>query len=127
MLRRRESDGAIRRRGDEPVKERFNLWLWQRTGEAIDDLSGTKGMHGGYSLDAELLCELLLAVDIDLGEDDLPAAPLDGCLQHGPERPAGPAPRCPEVHHDGHVMRPVDDLARETLRGDVDDGDGFHG
>jgi hypothetical protein len=68
-----------------------------------------------------------LASGVELGEDDLALARGRRALDDRPEHPARPAPLGPEVHDDGELAGPVEDLGLEGGVGDVDDGHAVDG
>lgn len=84
-------------------------------------LPGHDREHGRDALDAELLHQHLVGVDIDLGEEEAPAV-LDGePFEDRAELLAGLAPLGPEVDDDRDLGGPLQDLALEARLVDVDD------
>ena len=120
FLRRGERERAVRRGRDEPVEERLDLRLRDRAGEAVDHLTVAERVHGRDALDAELLRERLVAVDVDLREHDLAAPALHRGLEHRAERPARTAPCRPEVDDDGDRPGAFDHRGGEVGHLDVD-------
>ena len=64
-------------------------------------------------------------VDVDLRQHDLAVGGVDHLLDDRPERAARPAPLCPQVDDDGHLLRPLHHLGVERGVGDIDIGHGF--
>jgi hypothetical protein len=64
--------------------------------------------HHRDALDVERLRQPRVPVDIHLRQDKGPALLIGEALQQRPERPARPAPRRPEIDHDGLPLRALD-------------------
>lgn len=91
---------------------------------ALEERQGLSGHHredGGDALDAELLHQHLVGVDIDLGEEET-AVVFDGePLEDGAQLLAGLAPLGPEVDDDRDLGGTLQDVAVEAGLVDVDD------
>lgn len=91
---------------------------------ALEQREGLSGHHredGGDALDAELLHQHLVGVDIDLGEEET-AVVFDGePLEDGAQLLAGLAPLGPEVDDDRDLGGTLQDVAFKTGLVDVDD------
>jgi hypothetical protein len=107
-------DQPVGLRGHERVEERLDLLGRDRAGELVDDLAVLERLDRGDALDAERGGELLIGIDVDLGQLNLPVARLRRLLERRRELPAGTAPGGPEVHDDGHFLRALDDVPRES-------------
>ena len=82
--------------------------------EQRDELARHHRHDGRNALDAELLGDQLVGVDVDLGEDDPAGVLLGQALQDRAELLARAAPLGPEVDHHRHLGRALHDLARSA-------------
>ena len=110
---------GLARRRRETFDECLDLALGDGTDELVHDLPVGDGENGGDGLDGEGLGDARVLVHVDLGQLDVAPRRLDGPLQHGPQRRAGPAPGCPEIHDDRHGGAPGDHIGLKCLIGDV--------
>ena len=96
----------------------------QRLGaqEFVDHAAVAKQFDGRNAADLKLLREILVLVGVHLDDLDLAGVFVGHLFEHRPERATGPAPRRPEVDQHGLRGGGVDDLRRETGRGDGRDG-----
>src|SRR3569833_2830078 len=101
------------------LNESANLAFRERTHEPIDRLTVPKGVYGGYRLDAKLLRDLRVLVDVDLDETYRAVGLVHGLLERGAQLLAGPAPRRPEIDDHGHGAAGVEHVGREGLDGAV--------
>ena len=99
----------------ETVDELLQLAFGQRSHEAIDRLAVDEGKHRGNRLNAHLLGELLVLVDIDLDHADLAVGLLDDFFESWPQLLARAAPRRPEIDDDRLLSRRLDDVPHEIL------------
>lgn len=105
---------------DQLVQRLADLSLGGRALEEREGLPGDDGEDGRNALDAELLHQHLVRVDIDLGQQEA-AVVLDGqALQQRAQLLARLAPLGPEVDDDGDLGGALEDVALETGFIDVD-------
>ncbi len=105
---------------DQLVERLADLALGGRALEEREGLSGHHREDRGDALDAELLHQHLVGVDIDLGQQEA-AVVLDGeTLQERAELLARLAPLGPEVDDDGHLGGALEDVGLEARLVDVD-------
>jgi hypothetical protein len=98
------------------VDEGLHLAFRQGAHEPVDRLAVHEGIDRRDGLDAHLLGEGLVLVDIDLDQPDRAAGGLDHFLDRRAELLARPAPRRPEVDDDRRVHRRVDHVVAEPGR-----------
>ena len=103
----------------EALDELLDLAFGQRADEAVDRPSVLEGIDGGDRLDAHLLRDLGVLVDVELDHADGAVGVAHGLFQDRAELLAGAAPRRPEIDDDRRVERAVDDLGHEGGGGDV--------
>ena len=89
---------VMARAAHEARDKRLHLALGKRAHEAVHRLAILEGIDGGDGLDAQLLGDFGIVVDIDLDQLDGAAGFTDDFFQHGAELLAGPAPGRPEIH-----------------------------
>ncbi|CAM5253014.1 hypothetical protein SBADM41S_06417 [Streptomyces badius] len=113
---------------DQLIQRLADLGLGGGALEEREGLTGDDGENGRHTLDAELLHQHLVGVDVDLGQQEA-AVVLDGqALQQGAQLLARLAPLGPEVDDDGDLGGAMEDIALETGFIDVDhQGGGRHG
>ena len=97
-------DDEIDFRWKEPLQPLSDGRLRHSTGELIGRHAVPESNNGGDTLHVELSSQLLVAVDVDLGENEGPARPVRESLQGWPQCPARPAPLRPEVNDDGDIV-----------------------
>ena len=83
--------------------------------EAVDRLPLVEGEHGRNRLDAELLRDLRVLVDVDLDQRHLAAGVSDRLLQNRRELLAGAAPGRPEVDDHRRLLRRLDHVGGKAL------------
>jgi hypothetical protein len=76
-------------------------------------------VNGRDRLDAHLLRDLGVLVDVELDHPDRAVRRANGLFEDRPELLARAAPRRPEIDDDRRVERAVDDLGHEIGGGDV--------
>ena len=93
------------RRLDQAVDELLDLALGHRAHEAVDRPAAEEGIDRRDRLNAQLLGQHLVLVDVDLDELDRAIGGLDHFLDGRLELLAGPAPRRPEIDDHRHRAR----------------------
>ena len=113
--------GEIELRRQQAVDERSDLCFRERPGEPVDLFPILESDDRWDALHPELLGELRVGIDVELGEQPA-TAPFGGCaLEHGTEHLAGSAPLRPEIDDDRDLMRRLDHRGCEIRGADVDD------
>src|SRR5439155_13414705 len=92
----------------------------QGADEAVDDLSVAQGVDRRDRLHLERGRHARVLVDVHVHQLDAALRGVDHALDGRPERAARAAPRGPQVDHDRHLLRALEDVAFEGLVGDVD-------
>ena len=82
---------------DQSLDELLHLAFGDRAHEAVDRLAVPEGVNGRDRLDAQLLRDLRVLVDIHLDHAHLALGVGDRLLEQGGELFAGPAPGRPEI------------------------------
>ena len=113
----RDRLGIVADRPDEPFDEGDDLALRNRADEAVDRLALLEGDDRRDRLDAELLGDLRMIVDVHLDEADLALGRRDRFFNDRRELLARTAPRRPEIDDDGRLERGGDDIRAECRRG----------
>ena len=90
--------------GQDSPQELSNGTLGLCADELARDLAVAKRDHERDALDGEGLSDGLILVDVDLGQPKRPIRFRRELLEKGPQGPAGSAPGCPEVDHDGELV-----------------------
>ena len=103
--------------GEEFAQLRFR----QGAGKAVDQLPVLDQHHGRDRADLERGGELLLLVDIDLGQQERAVVIGGEFFQDRPELLARPAPFGPEIDQHRHLQRFLDDVGFERIGGGVED------
>lgn len=106
--------------GHELVEEAFDGNRRLDADELRDDIAIAERLDGRDALNPVATGEILVGVDIDLGELDLTRTGRDGLLKSRSELPAGSAPLGPEVDHHRDDGRAVKDRDLEVRFGYVD-------
>jgi len=106
-------------RGHERVEERLDLGLRHRPDELVDDRPVPECLHRRDSLHAKARRQPLVRVHVDLRQHDLALPSIRGGLQRRGQGAARSTPLGPEIDHDGHLARALDDLLLEALLGHV--------
>ena len=104
---------GARRRRRRAGHELLHLAFRHRADEAVDRAAVLEGIDRGDRLDAHLLRQLLVLVDVDLDQAHRAVRVADRLLEHRPELLAGTAPRRPEIDDDRSLVRGVDDVGHE--------------
>ena len=99
----------------DPLDEGDHLGFRQRAHETIDRLAVDEGKHRRNRLDAELLRDLRVLVDVHLDELDLALGGADDLFQDRAKLLAGPAPFGPEIHQHRLALRLLDHVLDERL------------
>src|SRR5215472_16013102 len=110
----RHLQGLLHRRGCRSAAEALNelpdLALWEGADEAIHRPTVLERVHRRDRLDAHLLSDLRVLVDVDLDHPNGAVGRTHCLLELRSELFAGPAPGGPEIDDDWRVERAVDDL-----------------
>ena len=123
------------------LDEGLDLALGQSTHEAVDHPAAGDREDGGDRLHAELLGDLGVLVDVDLGEAQLALGLAHHLLEQGAKLLAGPAPGRPQIDDHRDLARGLDHVGHEASGGDILDerrlsrigggsrylGEGLHG
>ena len=109
--------GDLHQLGDEFLELAFG----QCAHEAVDRAALEEGVDGGDRLDAQLLCQRLVLVDVDLDQLDGALGVLDHLLERRRELLAGPAPGGPEIDDHGTIAGGVEHVLGEIRGRTVDD------
>ena len=105
----------LARSGRQPLDERGDLGLGQRSDELVHHLAVADGEDGGDRLHVEGLRHRRVVVDVDLGQLDRTPGVRHRLLEHGAQGLAGPAPRGPEVHDHRHCRAAVQHVGLKGL------------
>src|SRR5882672_8975981 len=100
------------------VKLGLEVLLALQANDLIHDLAVLEEQQRGDGVDAVLDGEILMVVDVDLGDLDLAIVLGGEFVQHRRELFAGPAPFGPEIDEDGPVR--FDDFLIEAVGGQGD-------
>ncbi len=98
----------------ERLHELAELAFWNRTHEAIDRLAVLESIDGRNGLDAQLLRDLRVFVDIDLDETKRALSLGHEAFEQRAQLFARAAPGRPEINDHGHVHRRVQHVGGET-------------
>ena len=110
------------------LEELAQLPFRQRAREAVHQLPVLDQDHGRDRADLEGRGELLLLVDIDLGQSERAVVFRGQFFQDRAELLAGPAPLGPEIDQDRGFQRFLQDIGLEAVGGGVEDVEGVgHG
>src|SRR5207302_4746072 len=101
------------------LHELLDLALGHSTDKAIDRPPVLEGVNRGDRLDAHLLRDFGVLVDIELDHSNGAVGGANGLFEDRPELLAGTAPRRPEIDDNRRVERSVDDLGHKTGGSDV--------
>ena len=101
----------LRQLGDEAL----DLALRHRAHEAVHRPALEEGIDRGDRLDAHLLRQRLVLVDVDLDQAHGALGLDHGLLQRGAQRLAGAAPGGPEIDDHRHRLRGLDHIGHEAL------------
>ena len=103
----------------ETIEEGRDLRRRDGAGELGGDLAVLEGLDGGDALNLKARGELLVGVDVDLGELHLALALRRFGLQGRPELAARAAPLGPEVDDHGHLVGALEHVLGESILVDV--------
>src|SRR6202035_3187358 len=101
------------------LDELLDLALGQGPDKTVDRPAILEGINGRDRLDAHLLRDLRVFVDVELDHPDGAVCGADRLFEDRPKLLAGTAPRRPEIDDDRRVERAVDDLGHEIGGSDV--------
>src|SRR5207247_3963352 len=87
--------------------------LGQGPDEPVDDLAVVEGVDGGNRLHLEGGGNPRVLVDVHLDQLHAAFGGVDHLLDGGSQRAARPAPRRPEVDHDGDLLGALEDILLE--------------
>src|SRR5581483_9196623 len=100
-------------RGNQGVEEARHHGAGLGADELGDDATVAEGLDRGNALDAVRLSEPGVGVDVELRQLDGAVPAFDLALEHWPEDATRSAPSGPEVDHDRHLARALDDRRLE--------------
>ena len=104
------------------VQELAHLAFGLRAHKAIHRLAIHHQHTGGYAANAKHACDLLVGIDIHLGQLEAASVFDLQLLQRGHQRLAGATPCGPEVHQHGHRHRSGNHLGFKIFNGDINHG-----
>ena len=99
----------------QPLHEALDLAFRLGAHEAVHRLPLVEGEHGRNRLDAQLLRDLRILVDVDLDQRHLAAGVSHRLLQNRRELLAGAAPGRPEIDDHRRLLRRLDHVGGEAL------------
>jgi hypothetical protein len=107
LIGRRDGGRCIHRRllSQQPLDERPHHALGLRALEAVERAPVAEGVDGGDRLDAQLVGQRLVLVDVDLRQAHLAAVAAHDLLQDRGQLLARPAPLGPEIDQHRRLAR----------------------
>jgi len=103
----------------QPFDKRLHRALWLGTHKTVERAAVAKGIDGGDRLDAQLVGEGLVLIDIDLYQPHLALMRTYDLLEDGGELLAGPAPGSPKIDQHRHLSRGLEHVLGEARHGRV--------
>src|SRR6185503_19927860 len=95
------------------LHEGANLAFRNRAHESVDRLTILEGINRGYRLDAKLLCDLRVLVDVDLDETYRAIGLVHRLFERGAQLLAWPAPRRAEIDDHGYGAAGIEHISGE--------------
>ena len=104
---------------NQALDELLDLALGKGTHKTVDWPPVFEGVDGRYRLDAHMLGDFWVLVDVELDQPDRPTSAADSLLKYRPKLLARITPRRPKIRDDRRLERAVDNFDHEIVGREV--------